>query len=59
MVRNKATIYETPHGFLWAEQGRYYKTLASAQRAIQRDAKIVVKSPAARGVVATLLEVYS
>ena len=58
MLKQKATVYETSHGFLWAERGRYYKTFKGAQRAILRDAKIVVKSPAARGKVATCIELW-
>jgi hypothetical protein len=58
MLRNSVTLIKTVHGYLWAERGRYYKTLASAKSAVKRDAKSMVKSPVARGVVATMLEIY-
>jgi hypothetical protein len=58
MKYQKVTLIETPQGFLWAERGVYYKSLATARRALTRDAKRVAKSPAAKGKVATLLEIY-
>lgn len=58
MLRQTVTIIETTRGFLWTQHGKYYKTLAAARRAMERDAKLIAKSPAANGVVATLFEVY-
>lgn len=58
MKTKQVTIIETPKGFLWAEMGTYYKTLAGARRAAIHDAKKVAKSPAAKGKVATVLEIY-
>jgi len=58
MLRQNVTIIETPQGFLWTQQGKYYKTLAAVRRAVECDAKVIAKSPAANGAVATLFEVY-
>jgi hypothetical protein len=58
MLKQTVTIIETTQGFLWTQQGKYYKTLAAARRAMERDAKVLAKSPAANGAVATLFEVY-
>ena len=58
MLKQTVTIIETTQGFLWTQQGKYYKTLAAARRAMERDAKVIAKSPAANGAVATLFEVY-
>lgn len=58
MIQKNVTIVETPQGFLWVQHGVYYKSLAAARRAMERDAKVVAKSPAAKGAVATLFEVY-
>ena len=58
MYTQHATIIETSLGFLWAERGAYYKTLAGARRAVLREARRIARSPAAGGRVATVLEVW-
>lgn len=37
------TLINTPMGYLWAEQGRLYKTLKGAKIGITHDAKILAK----------------
>lgn len=37
------TLINTPAGYLWAEQGRVYKTLKGAKIGISHDAKILAK----------------
>ena len=51
MRTRSTTIIELPTGWLWAEVGRTYATLAGALRADNRDAKKVAASV---GVVATV-----
>ncbi|NBP04409.1 MAG: hypothetical protein EBU90_30865 [Proteobacteria bacterium] len=65
MMKVRATIYPIGDGktnkvdrYLWAEQGRYYKTLVNAQRAIERNAKLMVSSPACGGKIITLVDIY-
>lgn len=37
------TLIATPAGYLWAEQGRMYKTLKGAKIGITHDAKILAR----------------
>ena len=40
---NSVTLINTPSGYLWAEQGKVYKTLKGAKIGISHDAKILAK----------------
>ena len=54
MLKKTVTLINTPLGYLWAERGRYYKTLKGAKIAIKREDKEAAKL---HKVVATFLEI--
>ena len=54
ILKRNVTLIYTPKGYLWAEQGRIYKTVKGAKIGITHDAKILAQ----RGVrVYTFLEI--
>ena len=53
--KQTVTVFETQQGFLWAEMGKYYKSLAALRCAVLRDAKVLAKGA---GAVLTMIEVY-
>lgn len=51
--KHTVTLIECKNGVLWNERERYYKNLASARRAVMRDAKQLAKH---WGAVATIID---
>jgi len=56
MIKQTVTLIGLPDGrCLWAELGRYYKSVATARAAVMRNAKRVART---YGKVMTMLEIY-
>jgi hypothetical protein len=39
MLKQTVTLIQTPKAVLWAERGRYYKTLALAKAVVMKEAR--------------------
>lgn len=54
MLKKQVHLINTPRGTLWAERGKYYKTLKGAKTAALRDAKNLANY---HGAVATIFTI--
>jgi hypothetical protein len=44
MIKQTVTLIQTPKAVLWADRGRYYKTLAGAKAVVMREARDLARN---------------
>lgn len=44
MIIQTVTLIQTPKAVLWAERGRYYKTMARAKAVVMREARELARN---------------
>ena len=44
MINQTVTLIQTPKAVLWAERGRYYKTMARAKAVVMREARELARN---------------